>query len=44
MAQIIDELNKEISRIENENELDDYHEGLIDGLIIAIKTIKEKAA
>ena len=41
MEAIIELLYQEIDKVETENGNDDYHDGIIDGLIIAIKAIKE---
>ena len=41
METIIDMLNDEIKKIESEDQSDDYHDGEVDGLILAIRIIKQ---
>lgn len=40
MDKLIDLLNAEIAKIEQEHDSDDYHDGQVDGLIIAIRKIE----
>lgn len=44
MEELIDLLNAEIAKIEREHDSDDYYDGEVDGLMIAIRKIEALTA
>lgn len=44
MEKLIELLNAEIANIEREHDSDDYYDGEVDGLMIAIRKIESLAA